>query len=376
MSLGHKLLWALEFIIVFSALFAAQLPLRKRKLPVVNAIVFAVKAFLILYMPVLFINVDNWFTYRCADLIAVMDIVIISDVVASIVEFVVRKVRQRRDKSSEKQPCQTKLIAVTGAVVCICVALYGSINARDVVMNEHTWTAEGLKQPHTFAFASDIHAEDDHMIKNLMKFRDQVNAVQPEFVIIGGDVTDEKTSYEEMVEAWKIISEINVPVYFVYGNHESQPDARIFGGRTYTDEQLVENIKAAGVTIVVDEYVKVADDLILLGRNDMSKVNDRKPWSEIVNPYEGEGAVIVADHQPHDKDQLNNLDAALQLSGHLHAGQLWPLQSICRAMGTPVLGEYYGPHTKVLYMTSGTGGWAIPFRTESDSVWELITLTP
>lgn len=271
MSLGHKMLWALEFIIVFSALFAAQLPLRKRKLPVVNAIVFAVKAFLILYMPVLFINVDNWFTYRCADLIAVMDIVIISDVVASIVEFVVRKVRQRRDKSSEKQPCQTKLIAVTGAVVCICVALYGSINARDVVMNEHTWTAEGLKQPHTFAFASDIHAEDDHMIKNLMKFRDQVNAVQPEFVIIGGDVTD---------------------------------------------EQLVENIKAAGVTIVVDEYVKVADDLILLGRNDMSKVNDRKPWSEIVNPYEGEGAVIVADHQPHDKDQLNNLDAALQLSGH------------------------------------------------------------
>ena len=38
MSFGHKLLWALEFIIVFSVIFAVQLPLRKRKHPVLNAI--------------------------------------------------------------------------------------------------------------------------------------------------------------------------------------------------------------------------------------------------------------------------------------------------------------------------------------------------
>ena len=147
-----------------------------------------------------------------------------------------------------------------------------------------------------------------------------------------------------------------------------------FGGRTYSDEQLEENIRAAGVTIVADEYVKIADDLILLGRYDMSMPDKRVPWSEIVNPYEGEGALIVADHQPHDNDQLNNISGALQLSGHLHAGQLWPLQTICRVIGMPVLNEYEKPHIK-LYMTSGTGGWAIPFRTESHSAWELITLT-
>ncbi|MCR4762956.1 MAG: hypothetical protein K5696_05455 [Lachnospiraceae bacterium] len=87
MSLAHKFLWALEFVIVFAAFFAVQLPLRKRKLPIINAIVFAVKLFLILLMPVLFIYVDTWFTYRCADLVAVMDIVLLSDIFASIVEL-------------------------------------------------------------------------------------------------------------------------------------------------------------------------------------------------------------------------------------------------------------------------------------------------
>ena len=375
MSLGNKLLWAAEFIIVFAALFAVQIPLRKRKLPVINAIIFGIKVFLVLLMPVIFIHVDNWFTYRCADLVAVIDIVILSDVAASIVEFVVRNIRQLKDKSSEKQPCQIKMIAVIGAVVCIGVALYGSINARHVTMNTHTWAVEGLKQQHTFAYASDIHAEDDHMEKNLIKFRDQVNKMKPEFVILGGDVTDEKSSYDEMVHAWKIISEIDAPVYFVYGNHDRQPDARIFGGRTYSDEQLVETIEAAGATILTDEFVKVSDDLILLGRYDMSLENERAPWSELVNPYEGEGALIIADHQPHDDDQLDNMKAVLQLSGHLHAGQLWPLQTICRVIGMPVLDEYEKPYIK-LYMTSGLGGWAIPFRTESRAAWELITLTP
>ncbi len=157
-----------------------------------------------------------------------------------------RNCRLQRKRSSHTHELLEKYQTNTSILVfCISLALYGSINARNVVMNEHTWTAEGLKQPHTFAYASDIHAEDDHMIKNLIKFRDQVNSMQP--------------------------------------------DPEFFGGRTYTDEQLVENIRAAGVIIVTDEYEK--------------------------------------------------------------------------------------PHIK-LYMTSGVGGWAIPFRTESHSAWEYITLTP
>lgn len=188
--------------------------------PVINGIVFAVKVFLILLMPVLFIYVDNWFTYRCADLIAAIDIILISDVVASILEFAIRKIRQHKDKDSEKKPCNLKLIAVANVVICLGIALYGSINARNVTMNKHTWTAERLQTSHTFAYASDIHAENSHMVKNLIKFKDQVNEAQPEFVILGGDVTDEKSSYEDMVNAWQIISEIDAPVYFVYGNHD------------------------------------------------------------------------------------------------------------------------------------------------------------
>lgn len=375
MSIRSRILWAAEFIIIFSAFFAVQIPIRTRRLPVLKAVVFVVRLFLILLMPILFIHVDNWFTYRCADLIAAVDIVLLSDAAAEIVESAVRRVRQFISKGSGKQPCQLRLIAALGAAFCILITLYGSINTGNVIRNDHTWKAKGLRQPHTFAYASDIHAENDHVIRNLARFCDQVNEAKPEFVILGGDVTDEKTSYEVMVRTWQIISEIDVPVYFVYGNHDRQPDSEIFGGRTYSNEQLEENIRAAGVTILQDEYVKAADDLILLGREDMSLKDERAQWSELIDPYEGEGALIVADHQPLDDDQLDNISGALQLSGHLHAGQLWPLKTICRVLGMPVLGEYHKPDI-MLYVTSGTGGWAIPFRTESRSAWELITLTP
>ena len=59
----------------------------------------------------------------------------------------------------------------------------------------------------------------------------QINAAAPEFVILGGDVTDELTSFNDMVLTYQNLSRIEAPVYFVYGNHDRQPNAAYFGGR-------------------------------------------------------------------------------------------------------------------------------------------------
>ena len=101
----------------------------------------------------------------------------------------------------------------------------------------------------------------------------------------------------------------------------------------------------------------------------------RKPWSELSNPYEGKGALVVVDHQPYDTAQLMEEKSALQLSGHTHAGQLWPLQTMYRAVGLPAYGEFSYPGT-LLYVTAGESGWATPLRTEEHCEWDLITLKP
>ena len=114
-------------------------------------------------------------------------------------------------------------------------------------------------------------------------------------------------------------------------------------------------------------------DLVLLGREDLS-VDSRKDWSELVNLYPGV-TLFVADHQPYDDAQLEGEVSALQLSGHTHAGQLWPLKGLYKLFHPQVYGEYDYPGTR-LYVTPGMSGWDVPIRTETHCAWELITLHP
>ena len=105
----------------------------------------------------------------------------------------------------------------------------------------------------------------------------------------------------------------------------------------------------------------------------------RVHWKKPKNYYEGDGAskktLIVVDHQPCDEGQVENQEAVLQLSGHTHAGQLFPLQFIYRLMGLPAYGEFEN-QGKILYVSAGAGTWGPSVRTEVRSEWELITLEP
>lgn len=113
---------------------------------------------------------------------------------------------------------------------------------------------------------------------------------------------------------------------------------------------------------------------MLCGRLDRS-VDDRIAWDELANPYEGTYALIVADHQPYDYDQLSHGVAQMQLSGHAHAGQPWPLQVTSNPIKMPWNGWYDG-YSIPVYASAGMGGWMMPFRLERHCEWDLIQLPP
>lgn len=375
MESGKYIIWIAEIIIIWAVLFAVQIPLRGKEHPVARTVLFLVKALFVPGTALLFVAIESSAAYRRGDVLAALYIVMLADVSASAAEYIIRRIHMRKDRAAGKRPCRIVLAGVLSGVFCIGIFLYGTLNAGTVTEKKHVWTASGLKSEHTFAFAADIHAGSAQSMDTLREFCRQVNAEAPEFVILGGDITDELTSYEDMKTAYAILSDIEAPVYFIYGNHDRQPGAEYVGGRTYRDEQLEETIRNAGIRILSDEYVQAADDLVLLGREDVSRTGERKPWKLLVNPYEGEGALIVADHQPYDTEQLSAEHSALQLSGHTHAGQLWPLQLLYRLLGLPAYGEFEEPDTR-LYVTAGESGWMMPLRTEAHCEWELITLRP
>ena len=391
--------WIIEIAVVWAVFFAVQIPLWRKERPVLRTVLFAVKLALVPACALLVVAIETGPSYAHPDLLCAFYAILIGDLLASAVEYAVRRFgaskhrgqagnerfsggesiqedgNASKSKGAPRRTHAQTRRAVLSFVMCFAVVAYGICNAHTVVMEEHNYAAEGLAISHTFAFAADLHAGTAQSLDILEDFRDQVNEADPEFVILGGDVTDELTSYEGMRETYRILSGIHAPVYFIYGNHDRQPNGGFVGGRTYSDEQLEEAIRDAHITILADDYAKVASDLVLLGREDASAQDARIPYAQLRNPYEGQGALLVADHQPYDDEQLLEEVSALQLSGHTHAGQLFPLQAVYRLLGLQAYGEFEYPNT-TLYVSAGESIWAYPLRTEEHCEWDLVTLHP
>ena len=367
--------WIGEIALSWAVLFAIQVPLRRKPRPVARTVAYCVKLVLIPLVALLFVAVDSVATYTCGGLLGAVYIALIGDALSSPIEYAARRIRSATRAGGEGSACMQGVVAVLSLLTCVAVAAYGVWNATTVNQRVHEWETEGLAREHTFAFLADMHAGSAQSLEVLQDLCAQINEAKPEFVILGGDVTDELTSFEDMNRTYEIISEIDAPVYFVYGNHDRQPNSDCVGGRTYSDGQLETALANAGVHVLSDEFVRVADDLVLLGREDISAGAARSLWTELDNPYEGKGALVVVDHQPYDSAQLADEKSALQLSGHTHAGQLWPLQAVYSALGLPAYGEFRYLGT-LLYVSAGESGWMAPLRTERHCEWDLITLKP
>ncbi len=221
-----------------------------------------IKLLLIPVLALMFIAMEWKITYRYGFLFNAAYIALLGDSFAGVIEFVVGCIRRclkgrdshsidatssdeatssddetqrvkEKHSSKSKRRRDQKLIAVISIISCIVLTTYGFINSQRYIMKIHEWEADGLTKEHTFAFLADLHTGTAQPIDSLHELCRQINAADPEFVILGGDVTDELTSYEDMVSTYEILSEIKAPTYFVYGNHDRQPNAAHYNGRTH-----------------------------------------------------------------------------------------------------------------------------------------------
>jgi predicted MPP superfamily phosphohydrolase len=65
----------------------------------------------------------------------------------------------------------------------------------------------------------------------------------------------------------------------------------------------------------------------------------------------------------------------LQLSGHTHRGQVWPLNWVTKKMYECDYGQWRKGKTDY-YVSSGMGIWGGKFRIGTDSEYAVITVTP
>ncbi len=268
--------------------------------------------------------------------------------------------------------------AVVKTISLICGVLfltYGILNMEIVTPKYHTYTSEKLTQTHTFAFAADMHAGSAQPYSVTKKTVEKIRAEHPDFLVLGGDIVDDYTTKQQMQDTFALFKDIGFPVYYLYGNHDRQGHAEFANGPQFSQQELEDTMTANGVMILKDEFVQISDDLLLLGREDITEGEGRADPTTLVNPNPA-SFLIVADHQPVEFVKKNIMFGTdLQVSGHTHAGQLFPLKWLYALIGGYVYGDYTHEDA-IMNVSAGACGWRMPLRTDAHCNFEMITLEP
>ncbi len=268
---------------------------------------------------------------------------------------------------------RTKFLLVIG-IVLITVSLghWNAVHPRirnlEIILPQST----GPRKQLSVVMASDLHL--GRIIRNsrLEKIVGLINELKPDLVLLAGDLTDEDISFLSDQNTAAILQRIQAPlgVYSVTGNHE------YYGGI----KKAVALLKQGKVQVLEDRTVRIGDFLYLVGRKDRTAERfgeQRKPLGELMKEVPSGYPVILMDHQPFQLAEAQRQGVGLQLSGHTHNGQLFPINYIVGRIFENPWGYLKKGNTHY-YVSCGVGTWGPPVRTCSipEIIHIRLTLQP
>ena len=241
------------------------------------------------------------------------------------------------------------------------IFLYGNLHYKHKVrVPLELTTSKPLPKAYKILMASDLHLGYHNPRKELARWVDLMNAENPDFILIAGDIID--GSMRPLIEEdmAREFQRLQAPVYACLGNHEyyaGEPQAQQF-------------IRDSGIRLLIDEAAEIDSSIVVVGRDDRTN-RRRKPIKELV--ADTGKYTIVLDHQPYNLERTESAGADFQLSGHTHRGQIWPISWITDALYECSWGPHQRGNTHY-YVTSGLGLWGGKFRIGTQSEYVVVRL--
>jgi len=235
-------------------------------------------------------------------------------------------------------------------------AIVPKVTSYEIAINK---SAGDLKELRIGA-VSDIHLGSIIRKRSIKKLSDILKKLEPDVVLLLGDIVDGEIG---PVLRGDLLQYFACPkckdgLYAITGNHE------FIGGANRT----IPYIESKGIRILKDEVVTIEGGIQLVGRLDRDSKRfygkERKPLSEVISDIDHLKPLILLDHQPLDLSEAEKNGIDLQLSGHTHNGQIWPLNHLTAKIYELSYGYKRRGNTHYI-VSSGFGLWGPRVRSGS-----------
>ncbi len=244
-------------------------------------------------------------------------------------------------------------------------AIIPVIKSYDIAINKPAGEIKTLK----IAAVSDIHIGSIIRKRSLKKLSVMLKDMNPDIVLLLGDIVDGELGpvLRDDLLQYLTIPKCKYGLYAITGNHE------FIGGAGRT----IPYIESKGIRILKDEIITLDGGIQLIGRIDRDSFRfyrkQRLSLGELMKQADTSKPVILLDHQPFHLDESVKYGVDLQLSGHTHNGQMWPLNYVTSWIYELSYGYLKKGKTQFI-VSSGYGLWGPRVRSGSRSEVLLINI--
>lgn len=255
-----------------------------------------------------------------------------------------------------------------GLFVIAVIGIYAYVHAHQIIVKKKLLTFDNLDRDYNIIHISDVHfgsVRNDEIISGIC---DRIKSVEDDcdLLIISGDLADGSCVVKE--DDFMPFSKIDIPVIFTSGNHDYYPGI----GNVH------RACKKAGMIVLENDSFEY-DDLNIYG---LSYSFDRisMPGADELRSVIKEDKINILNyHVPAGWNEFSDMGFDIQLSGHTHGGQFYPVNKFGNLLFE---GHNMGLFSKVddnnrnhyLHVTTGVGSMDVPMRWGTDSEIVILNL--
>jgi len=274
-------------------------------------------------------------------------------------QLVIRQLCRRKPKfTSSLNACRLALfIAVVASVYAFIEA--GQIRSEHVVISSS-------KLPSTISRIRIVQVSDLHIglllrEDRLKRILEKIREAGPDILVSTGDLVDGKLNRDfgisELDPLAALLASVPAPSgkFAVIGNHE------VYAGLP----QAVAFSRAAGFKMLRNQSVQLTNGITISGVDDRAvnpkSLADPVVETALLNSVSHNSFHLLLKHRP---EILPESDGRfdLQLSGHVHGGQIFPFNFLVRLKHPIPCGTTTTKAGSLIYVSRGAGTWGPPMR--------------